>query len=119
MLEIGSDGELTFVRGDDIAFELELYDETNVTPINLTGCSVRSQIRAKPNGYLMLEFDVEIIDPPNGKIRFTTGHDETRLLRLTEAFWDVELTDSGGHVDTILEPAGVVIVKDITLPETP
>lgn len=114
MLEIDSDWAMTFTRGDDVLFELELVGEDD-EPLNLTGCSVRSQVRAKPNGYMPLEFDTEIVDPAAGRVRFTASHEDTKLIRLTTAQWDVEITDSGGYVNTIIGPAPVEIIKDISI----
>lgn len=114
MLQFQKNGVISFIRGDDIRIPMTL--SSGGVPTNLTGYSFRAQIRTKPNGYVVLDFDVDTSDLATGTIVLGADHSVTELIRATEGFWDLEMTYPDGTVNTIIGPAKVTIIKDVSLP---
>lgn len=78
------------------------------TPVNLTGATVRGQIRrtALSTGSPLADLAVTIIDAPNGVFEFglsstqtaALGADESPQGHASRAVWDMELQDTLGRV---------------------
>jgi hypothetical protein len=116
MVNVGTDGSLTFVRGDDLIIPFEYMEDDGTTPIDLTGCTITSQVRTKPGGYIILEFDVELTDAESGKFTLSAPHAATSGIMKETGVWDVQLETAGGLIDTIVEPASVTIIRDVSIP---
>ncbi|MFM2053614.1 MAG: hypothetical protein RL456_1651 [Pseudomonadota bacterium] len=79
----------------------------DATPVNLTGATIRGQIRKKPaDAAVIASFDVTVTDATAGKYTFgltatataaiTAGADVTKPESLY--VWDMELEDAAGRV---------------------
>lgn len=113
MMSFATDGSLTFVRGDDLRIPLTFKSGGVVT--NLTGYTFAAQIRSKPNGYIMVEFAADLTNAATGVVVLTAPAAITQAIRLEEAWWDVQQTNPSGKISTVIGPAQVVVIKDITL----
>lgn len=113
MLSFSSDGSLQFVRGDDLRIPLTFKSGGVAT--DLTGYSFAAQIRSKPNGYIMVAFDVDLSNAATGQVVLTAPHTTTQAIRLETAWWDLQQTNPSGKIDTIIGPAEVDIQKDVTI----
>lgn len=111
-----ADGTMTIIRGD--TFHQVLRRSTKVdgvkTPVDLTGSTIKAQVRSKVDGYIVLELEIQPIDLENGTFALHASEDDTKLIRLTSAVWDLQFTYPDGTVDTKIEPAPVIIIKDVT-----
>lgn len=122
MALMNTDGSISFIRGDTIRFPMVYTEDDGTTAVDLTGYEIAAQIRSKPNGYIVLDFEILQEDPTDGTdYDLTEGaflvyaaRTATELIRLEEAFWDLQLTSPGGLVQTLIGPAAVEIIKDIT-----
>ena len=107
---------LTLYAGDDDPFTVR-WKEDDGTPIDLTGSTAKMQLKLEPCGTVVLEL-IGIIDTPtSGEIIFDFTSANTAALiidcQTTCYKYDVEITQSGGDIITILR--GLVrVVKDIT-----
>ena len=113
MLKFNTDGSFEFVRGDNLRIPMAFTSASVAT--NLTGYAFKAQIREKPNTGVLVEFVVELTNLAGGLVAFTADDSVTKLIRVEEAFWDVQWTTPSGFVETIVGPAQVTIIKDITL----
>lgn len=107
------DLNLTFVRGDDIEFRLELTHQ-NGSPMDLSNWSFLAQCRSKPGGYILFSFDIDTTLSADGVVRFYVPHTTTETIRLEAGVWDIQTTDATGFRRTI-GPADVTIIKDVSL----
>lgn len=104
---------LKLYRGDTRVWEDRfLIDEQ---PVDLTGYTFSSQIRADVNSPdVLATIEVDPFDPTGGKIRRTLTAEESAKLTGQRAYWDLQLIrESDGFVRTYM--AGPVkIVGDGT-----
>lgn len=103
-------------RGDTWSFVFQW--KTGATPINLTGCTARMQIRKKRTKDLLAYVTTEdyiTIDGPAGKVFVTFPADITETVPAGTHLTDVELTFTDGTV-TSSQTVYMVVEEDITLP---
>lgn len=83
----------------------------DTTPVNLTGCTVRGQVRRSPGDAVVLAaFDVAITDAAGGVFVFGLDSTTTAAIPATPALdqwtcdyvWDLEMQDSLGRVIPLL-----------------
>ena len=113
-------GNLKGVRGDSgqVIFRKGTQADKNApfVPTDLTGVTVKAQVRSKPNGYVVFEFVPDYSQAADGYIILNVDADVTELIKVTEAVWDVQLTWPSGTVQTLFGGTrDVEIVKDTTL----
>ncbi len=102
---------LNVVRGD--SFRKEIVVKESGTPIVLTGWTPKAQIRDRPNGRLLAEFDVSSSDLPNGQIVLALTDTQTVSLWCSEGVWDLEIRQDASSHHTLL--TGVVtFFPDVT-----
>lgn len=89
-------------------------------PADLSGVdvSVSAQIRSKPDCEdTLAEFDIEILDAVERKIKPTISAEETSGITAKRGFWDLQVTKEGSPVwrHTILK-GKVTFAKEVTRP---
>lgn len=95
---------------------LEGKDINGLTiPYDLTGMSVRSQIRKTYDTCDFVAFDVTIDDVVNGKITLKLGANISTTLKAGSSFWDLEVYDPTDE-SIVYRPVGgkVTIVAEVT-----
>lgn len=108
-----AEGDIIITQGDSGLFVLELKDKDQVTPRDLTGLTATLSVaksRIGDSGEVVVSspFIVKKIDPntnPEGErhiLRFAFLPDDTYNTKPGEYVYDVELTDGGSFVWTIL-----------------
>jgi len=98
-----------FKQGDTYFVTCSVTDDEG-TPINLSGFTIRSQIR-QPTGELIAELDVDITDAAQGD--FVMSDDDTQEWPVGCQFQDIEYTDSGETVVST-QTFKIDIQQDIT-----
>lgn len=92
------------------------------TPVNLTGATVRGQIRRKAlDVTVVATFTVTITDAVNGEFEFGLTDETTAAITAGEQpteedslyVWDMELEDTLGRV-TALFYGGVTVLREVT-----
>ncbi len=98
-------------------FKYETRASETATPVavNLTGCSVKSQIRVKEDktSQLLAEFTTSITDAVNGKFKLTLTPTQTAALSFKVAYYDIQVTFTDGSIITPIE-GRVVLNKEVT-----
>jgi hypothetical protein len=102
---------MTIYRGDTSAWTFVLWADFDKTdPVDLTGYTVKSEIRNAPGGSTIVPLDLVVTAPNIIEASLSTA--ASRLLPASGR-WDLQLTDATGVVMTVL--AGPVkVVGDIT-----
>ncbi len=98
--------KLELKQGTKLDFPIYIVAGDEVTPINITGCSIKIQIRTKPadyKTYIHAEFSTtngkcSISDAVNGKILLNVPVSETRDWKFNDAYFEIEITFPTGHV---------------------
>lgn len=83
-------------------------NQSNGDPLNLTGYTVKSQIRksyASPTAY---DFTATVFSANAGKIRLALTATQTSAIKPGRYLYDVEITSSIGEKRRVLE--GIIIV---------
>lgn len=92
------------------------------TPFDLTGCTIRGQIRKEPGSpTAALSLACTIIDAPTGIYELEIADTATMALRAgltmeapeSRYYWDLELLDTGGRV-TPLYYGDVQVFREVT-----
>lgn len=123
-LEIGVVGEelnLRIRQGATFGPYEFVMQNPDTTPVDLTGCTIRGQIRRDANSTVALTLTVPITDAANGEYELSLTDEQTAGLRAgkTEAssdsryVWDLELLDAGGAV-TPLYYGIVTVLREVT-----
>lgn len=103
---------LSLYRGDTYAWMFTLWqDENQTVAADLTGVTVKSEIRDKPGGTLLTTLVCTVTLPNKILVKVTTAA-WTGLVKRSAA-WDLQLTYPGGDVVTILYGA-VTVTPDVT-----
>lgn len=114
--EIDESGVLTIIRGDDVRIPMQWVTGTPEVPVDLTGATIKSQIKTKPGGQLSsLDFEVIEFEPLLGSWTLHASHEDVQKLRKTDYWWDVQITFENDVVNTILGPAPVINIIDVTI----
>lgn len=106
--------DLTVIRGDDFRAIVTLQN-TNQDPFDLTGYTVKAQVRPTTDleAPLTAEFEATIVDPPtDGIIHLHLDHTDTATMT-GDGVWDVQVTDADDNVTTIVRGA-VTLIPDVT-----
>ena len=112
--------DLCWMRGVTLTMVIT-YQNSGGEPIDITGYSAKSQIRARAGGYdepplaEITEAGGIVIDGPAGQLTLTFDSDKTgpALDSLKKAAWDVEITSPGGVVTT-LAYGTITLISDVT-----
>ena len=79
-----------------------LLKQSNGAPVNLTGCSVRSQLRRSYFSSSHIDIPVTIESAPDGKIRIDIPSTTTKVIPYSFGVYDVELTMSNGDEEKVI-----------------
>lgn len=101
---------LVIYRGDSYKWQFKLWSDTAKTqPVDLTGVTVKAEIRDRPGGNLLGTLACAITMP--NIINASLTSTDTALL--TSGAWDMQLTYSDGEVSTVLSGL-VTVTMDVT-----
>lgn len=109
--------DLSLRSGDSYARSIQIQ-ESDGTPTDLTGYTVRAQVRDRPGGGLLATLITAIVgDPANGTVSYALTTDQTRSLGLLEPVmvWDIEL-DAGDTNTTTIASGYVSVCPEVTVP---
>ena len=109
--------DIEIVRGDDEAIELEFVNESDNTPVNLTGSTVMFTVRTNTDDTsddnAIIKKDVLThSDPTHGKTTINLLHTET-AVQAGNYKYDVQYKDTDGKIKTLLI-GDIAIVQDVT-----
>jgi len=108
--------DITIRKGRDFSEYFGLRNDDD-TPMDLTGYTVKAQIRASRDttSTLIADFTVRIDDPTTGDIYLELTDTVTAGLTATRAYYDLLLTDPSGIDETYVEGA-VTVRGSVTKP---
>ena len=103
---------LEIYRGDSYRWQFKLWNDVDKTdPVDLTGVTPKAEIRDKPAGKKVTPMTCTISAP--NMIDVALAAADSGSLIAGKAYWDLQLTYSGGDVSTVL--AGpVTVTADVT-----
>lgn len=70
--------------------------------VDLTGSTIKSELRRNPNGTLLAIFENTYTDQAAGKWTMSLTDTVTNSLNFEYAFWDLFITFSNGRVDRVM-----------------
>lgn len=104
--------DLVAVQGDDVGVIAEVFDQDD-EPIDVTGWTLESQVRATYDGDLLLTFTVETAaDDPgldDNEVRLSASAAQMEAVGEGAWPWDLRRTSGGPSVRTLL--AGTLLVR--------
>lgn len=86
-------------RGASYAFAMDYLEDDEVTPVDLTGCTARLQVRGKTGG-IFGTFDLSI-NVSTGRISRTLTPSETRAIPEGMQTWGAEILFPSGAIEPI------------------
>ena len=89
-------------RGDTMRLLVELLDDTGA-PVDVTGWSWLSQLRITPDDTDSVVIAVTVPDPPGGSVQLELDPAVTAALPIADYVFDLEATDGGGAVKTLID----------------
>lgn len=102
---------LTIYRGDTYRWQFKLWaDEAKSHPVDLTGVTAKSEIRATQAGKLIATFICTITLPNIIDVVLDAATSRTLAPK---GVWDLQLTYPGGDVTTVLV-GSVAVTTDVT-----
>jgi hypothetical protein len=103
---------LVIYRGDTYSWDFLLWDDVaNSIPADLTGVAVKSEIRDRPSGNLIIPLTLTVTLP--NTINAALNAPSSALLPVPSGVWDLQLTYPDGGVLTVV--AGEVhVTADVT-----
>ena len=99
-------------RGDDFVLAARVTEDDGATPINLTGWTIRAQIRTSTDA-LVAEIDVTVTDVADGRYTLIAAGTDGWPLGVHRA--DIEYIDQAGRVIST-ETFWVPVERDETRP---
>jgi hypothetical protein len=103
---------LSLYKGDTYHWRFQLWTDAEKTQMaDLTGVTVKAQIRDKPGGVKTTDL-VCTIEPPNS-ILMDLMSEQWLTMVPSKGVWDMQLTYLSGDVSTVMA-GSVVIVSDVT-----
>lgn len=82
---------------------------TNGAPLNLTGYTVKSQMRKSYQSSTAFAFTASVYDAINGKIRLQLTPSESEAIPAGRWLYDVEITSPSGTKTRVIE--GIVTIN--------
>ena len=111
---IPSKYDIELYCGDTFDLTLKFADKES-EPVDLTGCSVRSEIRSNNGvGDVVASFTADVVDPLAGQISLSLLPSETATLyQHSKMKYDVQVTGADGRVATYVV-GSVKAIRDVT-----
>ena len=105
--------DLAVYRGDSYSWQFNLWqDAAKTIPFNLTGYTVKSEIRDSPGGVTIIALTSAVTLP--NTIVLTLSSANSHILPEGSGVWDLQLTHtSDGWVSTVVK-GGVTVTDDVT-----
>lgn len=94
-------------QGSDYATIITVTSAGNI-PLNLTGYTVKSQMRKSYSSSVFHNFNATIYDAPTGRVKITLTAAQSELIIAGRWLYDVEITSQAGVRKRVVE--GVVTV---------
>jgi len=101
---------ITHKRGD--TFEAVVVATLNGAPLDITGWTIRAQLRDLKN-VVVKDFGVTVLNAPAGQFTLNATAAETALWHLASYLCDIELVDLNGFVQSS-DTFSVRVIRDIT-----
>lgn len=100
---------LNFTQGDTAPdITAVIHDEDDVaTPVDLTGASVRFQMRFQEGNRYKVNATATVTDAVNGRVSYSWGPNDLAQWGTYDAQWEV--TYPGGRVQTTYPPVELVV----------
>jgi hypothetical protein len=101
--------DLTIYKGSTYSKILQWKTGESATPVNLTGCTARMQIRKNVNDSTILDSlttensKLEIFEPLNGKFKIKISSGTSSAYPFTSAVYDLEIIFTDGSVTRVIE----------------
>lgn len=108
-----SNFDMVIYKGDAVEFFVNVKNNSG-TAVNLTGKTVKAQLRPTYNGPVVAEFTCTLADPVNGRIRVYLPTTVTSSLLPASYIWDLQSTDATGDNRTYLT-GDVVVTNEVTV----
>jgi hypothetical protein len=95
--------DLTIYKGSTYSKSLQWKTGSPATPVNLTGCTARMQIRPDVTSNTVLDTlttengKITIVDATQGKLRINLTSTQTAAYNFTQAAYDLEVVYPGGE----------------------
>ena len=106
----------TIKRGDTWSqtFAWKQGSETG-DPVDLTGCTVRCQVRDRADALILDASAYLTVDGPAGTVALVVPASETEAFPAAKLAFDIELTFPDGTVQST-ETMSLKVIEDVTLP---
>lgn len=122
--KIGTQVDLLIKQGSTFGPMVATLTNPDLTPVNLTACIIRGQIRKKAlDATIVASFVVAITNEPGGVFEFGLTDEVTAIITADEIMqkpgskyvWDMELEDSLGRVIPLYY-GDVTVFREVTRP---
>lgn len=101
-------------QGSDYIQKITVKESVSQLPVNITGCTVRGQIRVSvEDATPAATFVTSIVDAINGVFQISLSNASTAELDFDTAVYDVEIEYPSGVIDRLLQ-GKVVLSKEVT-----
>lgn len=101
-------------QGSDYIQKITVKESVSQLPVNITGCTVRGQIRVSvEDAAPAATFITSIVDGINGVFQISLTHTTTAELDFDTGFYDVEIEYPSGVIDRLLQ-GKVVLSREVT-----
>ena len=104
---MATQSNLVIDQGTDFSSIISLNNQDG-TPMNLTGCTVKSQFRKSFQSSAYTSFTASIYDAPNGNVTLQLSNDQTSAVDPGRYLYDIQLTNPQGLKIRALE--GLVLL---------
>lgn len=99
---------ITINGGTDFSQVYELEDSTTNAALNLSGYSVKSEMRKHPSASGVTTFTSEIFSESTGKIKIGLSTSQTAALKEGRYVYDVVITDPYSVMSRVVEGTALV-----------
>lgn len=104
---------VSVVRGDTLRLRVDLADDSG-QPVDVTGWSWLSQVRAAPDSIPLVPVTVEVLDAPGGVLELSIDDEVTAGMQPADYVWDLQATDEADDVRTIIS-GGLRVRSDVSV----
>lgn len=111
---------LGFVHGDDVTYPIDMTDAGSPPETDLTGATIKADIRKEYNTAVLASFTIIETDLPNGRFELNLPAAASATLpqnlkgRQQSFVFDVEVTYVGGTKETIIS-GYLKVINEVTV----